>query len=224
MRTLFVLTLSIVACDPSAHGPRAVAVAPADAVFNADAAHFDAPSPPDAASAAADAGHAAGSRIKPVWLVSDDGAREHVGWFDSDLGVRCEFESAADGETRCVPSDRDPAVVRGEDGIAAVRGIFSDPGCVDRVVAAAWRTCAPVVLRDAGAVPASADCGRPLGSPDRIFMLRGLADVQDGAPLYAWTAGGSCEQADGAASGAYYRVGDEVSASELVRAAVEIGE
>jgi hypothetical protein len=60
----------------------------------------------------------AGSRLAPLYLVAEDGAREFAGWFDNVRGERCAFAVAGDGALRCLPVD---GVVLGE--------VFADPAC-----------------------------------------------------------------------------------------------
>ena len=45
-----------------------------------------------------------GDRLKARWRVASDGAREFVGWYDSERKENCTFILAADGSTRCMPS------------------------------------------------------------------------------------------------------------------------
>jgi len=44
-----------------------------------------------------------GTRLKARVLETGDGAQQFLGWFDSELGVKCEFATAPDGKTRCLP-------------------------------------------------------------------------------------------------------------------------
>jgi hypothetical protein len=44
-----------------------------------------------------------GHRLSTRQLVSDDGARQRIGWYDNVLGVPCTVGIAADGKQRCVP-------------------------------------------------------------------------------------------------------------------------
>lgn len=58
-----------------------------------------------------------GDRIKARWLVGDDGSRQFLGWWDSELGTECEWLTADDGAHRCLP-------------VTEVQvDHFSDPGC-----------------------------------------------------------------------------------------------
>jgi hypothetical protein len=44
-----------------------------------------------------------GQRLRPVFVTTDDGADDFVGWYDRHLDLRCEFTTASDGKQRCLP-------------------------------------------------------------------------------------------------------------------------
>jgi hypothetical protein len=44
-----------------------------------------------------------GHRLSTSQLVSDDGARQRIGWYDNVLGVACTVGVAVDGKRRCLP-------------------------------------------------------------------------------------------------------------------------
>jgi hypothetical protein len=48
-----------------------------------------------------------GHRLSTHQLVSDDGARQRIGWYDNVLGVACTVGVAADGKRRCLPEGDD---------------------------------------------------------------------------------------------------------------------
>jgi hypothetical protein len=48
-----------------------------------------------------------GHRLSAVQIVSDDGARQRIGWYDNALGVACGVGVAADGKERCLPEAAD---------------------------------------------------------------------------------------------------------------------
>lgn len=51
-----------------------------------------------------------GARLKPFWLVGDDGSRMFSGrWFDQSLGMTCTVSSGRSSEHRCMPDH--PAVL-----------------------------------------------------------------------------------------------------------------
>lgn len=43
-----------------------------------------------------------GHRLSALQLVSDDGARQRIGWYDNVLGAACKVGVAADGKRRCL--------------------------------------------------------------------------------------------------------------------------
>jgi len=55
-------------------------------------------------SANADTGNTSGTRLKARNYVGADGARQFVGWRDSQLGVDCAFGAGEDGKIRCLPT------------------------------------------------------------------------------------------------------------------------
>jgi hypothetical protein len=95
-----------------------------------------------------------GSRLKRRLIQSADGARDHVGWFDSLTGANCTFFTQSDGVSRCVPFSAD------------VLEMFTDPTCETRILRSsaalptgyfsAGALCGPTWFRDpvAAATPA----------------------------------------------------------------------
>lgn len=45
-----------------------------------------------------------GSRLKARRWIATDGAKQFLGWRDTQLNVDCSFNTAEDGSTRCLPS------------------------------------------------------------------------------------------------------------------------
>jgi len=71
-----------------------------------------------------------GTRLKAVYLVGADGAKQwHYAWWDSKLSVECSFTQFVDGSTRCVPA------------AAASRSYFTDAGCMVPLFIAAAASC-----------------------------------------------------------------------------------
>lgn len=123
--------------DPPAPGGDA---APPDAAGEPADAGPDAP-PPDAPDAATDgyvdpAGKS-GTRLRRRYVEAGPGAYRTLDFWDSELGVPCEFQTAADGELRCLPQ-----VIMGDN--------YADPGCEERVVLTG--RCAPTYVREGGGV------------------------------------------------------------------------
>lgn len=64
----------------------------------------------------ADAQEQSGDRLKARWLTTPDGARQFVGWRDTDLGIDCVPRRHEDGSLRCLPlSVAGPAYLMGAD-------------------------------------------------------------------------------------------------------------
>lgn len=68
-----------------------------------------------------------GSRLRPRVRLGDDGSREQLGWHDTQLGTDCEYRTAVDGVTRCLPPVRERAYI--------------DPACTQLVVRAGGGDC-----------------------------------------------------------------------------------
>jgi hypothetical protein len=59
-----------------------------------------------------------GSRLRARVQTSPDGAKAMIGWYDSQLRINCAAQTAADGQTRCLPLTS-----------ISVGSFFSDTGC-----------------------------------------------------------------------------------------------
>jgi hypothetical protein len=75
-----------------------------------------------------------GSRIRARVQTTPDGAKAFVGWSDNQLGINCNFMTATDGTTRCMP-----------EVVAQVGSYFSDMGC-STAIASSIYPCAPPQL------------------------------------------------------------------------------
>lgn len=73
-----------------------------------------------------------GTRLKSRVYVADDGTKQWVGWHDSQLGIDCAFVTAADGQTRCLPT-----------GTANGSGYYADDGCSQPVAEVSKGCAAP---------------------------------------------------------------------------------
>lgn len=62
-----------------------------------------------------------GSRLKANWYVGSDGSKQFAGWHDSQLNIDCNFGTATDGTTRCLPSPSGVTI--------GTSDYFSDSGC-----------------------------------------------------------------------------------------------
>lgn len=86
---------------------------------------------------------ASGSRIKARWQVAEDGARQFVGFFDSELQEPCGFSVASDGVTRCLPLS--PGATR----------LFTDASCSSPAFFNIFQGCG---LGKYALVPLATDC------------------------------------------------------------------
>ena len=66
-----------------------------------------------------------GTRIKMQTLTTPDGAKQFVGWFDTERNEACQFSTAADGVTRCLPT---PMAIRFTLA-SSTTGLFADMAC-----------------------------------------------------------------------------------------------
>lgn len=155
-----------------------------------------------------------GSRLKARRRIAADGAREFVGWYDSQRNEECAFTNAADGAERCLPSD--PALVVPRDNEVA----FADAACTQRLVALDADCQAPTYARTettTGAICSST-------------ALTARAIYQVGSPVgptyyhFEPVEGGTaCVVCDTCADGFYsfYALGAEVPATAFVAATTQ---
>ena len=69
-----------------------------------------APRLPDAGPPDRNDGNHSGTRLKIVWNQFEDGARQHIGVFDTQRGERCALQFWSDNNTYCTPSSSIPAL------------------------------------------------------------------------------------------------------------------
>lgn len=250
MRPVILLSaLILLSCDAPS-GPQGFIVQPADSGIGADSLGKDSAAKVDALADAApevdakpraDVGETGGTRLKRRWIVADDGTREAAGLFDSELGVRCSFGVAADGELRCLPTSDDLRVLPLPTSANDPGVFYLDAECTDAVIedvrAANRNGCQPTIgLRvqlagDSGLFEPWA-CGQRQAAWPRHFRISGPVPVASGADVYALAGlgAGKCVPADAnpdrAASGLskYYRVDAEMDAGAFVRGVVAGGE
>lgn len=67
------------------------------------------------------ASYISGSRLRARYYDGDDGSRQYVGWYDSDLDANCVFNFGSDAVRRCLPSPFSISVV------------YSDSGCTQPI-------------------------------------------------------------------------------------------
>jgi len=142
-----------------------------------------------------------GSRLKPKYRSSEDGAREFLFnlWWDAQRGEDCAFTLAGDGQMRCLPSGADFRY-------------YSDAQCHTPIVLMQSACAAPKYALSASA-PA---CGLDPAATHVYSLGAAITPTQ----IYA-QAGGSCYAVGQAATDwQYFAVGAEIPASSFVGASV----
>ncbi len=153
-------------------------------------------------------GLADGTRLRArVWDGGDD-ARIFRTWFDTELGVECQFAMAADGRYRCLPS--------GSSAIWLDPVVFSDAACTRPAVIVP--SCEPAPAYVHGPRIATPTCDEPEGLP--VLALGPLR----GTPRYYRQLGAGCTALEAAAEQQVHDVGDEVPAASFVPAQLRVPE
>jgi hypothetical protein len=102
-----------------------------------------------------------GPRLKAIWQVSEDGARQfQFRWRDTQLDIECSFLTASDGVVRCLPD----AIASGDS--------FLDASCTQRLFTrtAPADACTPPTASVASHIEPS--CGE---SRHRLFSVAAIA-------------------------------------------------
>jgi hypothetical protein len=76
-----------------------------------------------------------GERLLPQYRVTADGGRLLEGWYDSEVGGTCEWDTAIDGTERCFPKNRSNA---------AFLVLFSDDACTLPMLAIGKGECGTI--------------------------------------------------------------------------------
>jgi hypothetical protein len=69
--------------------------------------------------------YVSGTRLKARRWVTTDGAKQAIGWYDSERDENCNFYVSGDGKTRCLPFDAYTTVNA---------SYFADSGCTQPVI------------------------------------------------------------------------------------------
>ncbi len=147
--------------------------------------------------------YVSGSRLKAKFLETDGGARNFVGWYDSERDEDCAFGIAADGQQRCLP-----------DALwLSARSYFSDANCSQQLAnGLRMQRCDDDVPQYVWTYPAGSLCRSAL------FHVAGeySGSVWSGSP-------GNCDE-DSSARDLYllYPLGAEANPSEFAQASVVI--
>lgn len=99
-----------------------------------------------------------GTRIVNLYRTTADGLKTPAGFYDTQLGLKCNFLTAGDGKERCLPTWN------------ASVGLFSDPGCTSPVAQITKDSCAPTLAYSA---VSNASCTAP-ATVVRIYSVGGL--------------------------------------------------
>lgn len=104
MRAIFiVLSLVCLGCDDDP-GPRGLPGPQGEPGEPGAMGEPGPPGPPGAQGpAGAPAASMSGTRLQARYFNADDGAREFIGWYDTQLMAECSFKRSGDGEIRCLP-------------------------------------------------------------------------------------------------------------------------
>jgi hypothetical protein len=117
-----------------------------------DRAQPNAESPPSKAATTT-----SGTRLKARNFTGEDGSKQFVGWFDSQLNQGCGFQGAADGKIRCLPA-----------AAMMSRGFFADSNCT-QALAQSRKGCTPPPYVSIG-LPSPDACSTALPS-NRIATI-----------------------------------------------------
>lgn len=188
------LVYAIVAACSATSGPRGAFSTDgglADALGGAADALTD-PVP----SAAADP-YQSGSRLKAQYWAGEDGTKSFASWYDTQRQETCDFQTAADGTTRCLPS-----------GIGA-GGAYADSGCTQPIGITSAGCAAPKYIR----AYSNASCGT--GG----LHIYSVGSTFTGTPYVGMP--GSCTAGGLSPSFTYYTLGAEVPPTSFVAATLQ---
>jgi hypothetical protein len=141
-RTVLAALLLVVACSSSGSGDiRPDPSGPNDPSKDPSKVDPSAPSPADPARQGV-----GGTRLKARMYSAEDGAKQFIGWRDSQRNEDCNILTASDGKLRCLPSD-----------VAGVfAGYFGDAGCTQPLAIRAKGCGAPKYI---SATSSGGTCG-----------------------------------------------------------------
>jgi hypothetical protein len=143
---------------------------------------------------ASSVGWKSGTRLRAMTMDSADGARQFWAWWDSERNERCQYGTAADGETRCLPTAR------------ALALHWGDPGCAQTRLVAAQDCLAPEDYPTYAVQLETVPCGQRT----HILALGGQWQSQ------VWTGSPSnCMSVPQDPNVTYYEVGAEVPGSSF---------
>jgi hypothetical protein len=150
-----------------------------------------------------------GSRLREQFWQSEEGTELTSGWWDSDLGVTCAPQVAADGITRCLPGAMvgfaTAAVAPGGVGVGLLT--YVDAACTQRLKSWEAGCDAPAYTQ----LTEFTDCGATV---TRVHEVTGLVTTRT---PYLWNeTEGTCTAQSYDRDMTYLRVGDEVPPTAFV--------
>lgn len=147
-----------------------------------------------------------GSRLKAIYRVAQDGAREPVAglWWDSERGEECTWRRAADGVHRCLPT-----------ALAPGSPLFADASCTQDAVLILRAFCAPGQVPPPYVTSTIAECTSDVRT--RVLRLGATSPT-----IYNATADGTCVDLTATYSPSYvFYLASEVPASGFVGSTLE---
>lgn len=200
MRYFLILIVFLCGCDAfrglrGDTGPRGIAGERGEPGVKGDKGE---PGEPGPQGPPGDGAAVSGARLRRKYIVGDDGSREPVGWFDSELMTECAFQLAADGERRCLPPQFDLTFT--------IR--YLDAACTKPVMEAL--TCSPQFATSFVLDPAPPACSK---YRNRVYRIDSVNLMP--AQLYDF----ACDPTPEPASGSFYAL-EEVAPSTFQRAAL----
>lgn len=116
-----------------------------------------------------------GSRLKARWRVASDGAREFVGWRDTERNEDCVFSLASDGQIRCRPQGAGFTMYYGD--AACTQPIVPVVKLTDAACATALTPKYATLYESCPAVPGATQilllAAAPVGVPSSIYLKSG---------------------------------------------------
>ena len=150
--------------------------------------------------------YVSGSRIKARVQSTADGAKGFAGFYDSQLGVPCAFNHAADDTLRCLPNT-----------YAYVASYFSDSGCATPLAYASFG-CAPTYAQKSENSSTCIDVGYyTTNARIRIYSVTSAytsSTIWSGSP-------GSCSMSATPATLTFFNIGSEVPASTFSAGSID---
>lgn len=150
--------------------------------------------------------YTSGSRIKARVNSSADGAKGFAGFYDSQLGVPCAFNHAADDTLRCLPNT-----------YAYVASYFSDSGCTTPLAYASFG-CAPTYAQKSETSSTCIDIG--YYTTNARMRIYSVASAYTSSTIWSGTPG-SCNMSATPTTLTFYNIGSEVPASTFAAGSVD---